>query len=365
MIIFIILSLLILVHEIGHLLAAKKFGVKVEEFGIGLPPKMLSLGKRGGIDFTLNWLPLGGFVKLLGENGELNLKEQATSLWKKESFSEKPSWQRAVILLSGILMNFLIGVLLFSVVYSVSGVPKYEGEEVVVTQVAPGSPADEAGVKEGDVVIALEGVEVQKSEVFVKLINEKKGQMVSLSLAEMLADGSLGTTRREVEVTPRINPPVGEGALGVGVITIPNTYFEKKPWYLAPFYGLVEGVKEAGLWSREILRGLVTLGKNLVQGKVPEGISGPVGIWKMGEKIQKEQGIMASLRFGAILAINLAIFNLLPLPALDGGRLVFLGVEKIWGKKWVRKYEKYVHFAGLILLVLLLVMVTWNDIRSW
>ncbi|MFH2019668.1 MAG: M50 family metallopeptidase [bacterium] len=365
MIILILLSLLILLHEFGHFLAAKKFGVKVEEFGIGLPPKLVSLGKRGGTEYTLNWLPFGGFVKVLGEDGELTIAEKLNPLLRKQSFSEKPGWQRAIILLAGIIMNFLIGVLLFSVVYSISGVPKYEGEEVVITQVAPGSPAEGAGIKEGDVVMTIEGVNVQTSEAFVKLINEKKGQVVSLSLVEMLADGTLGSDRREVEVTPRVQPPDGEGALGVGIVTLPNTHFERKPWYLAPFYGAVEGVKEAGLWSKEILRGLVTLGKNLVQGKVPKGISGPVGIWKMGEKIQQEQGFVASLRFGAILAINLAIFNLLPLPALDGGRLVFIGVEKVWGKKWVRKYEKYVHFAGLILLVLLLVAVTWNDIRNW
>lgn len=365
MVIFIILSLLILLHEFGHLLAAKKFGVKVEEFGIGLPPKLVSLGKRGGTEYTLNWLPFGGFVKVLGEDGELTLTEKLNPFIKRQSFSEKPSWQRAVILMAGIMMNFLIGVLLFSVVYSISGVPKHDGEEVVITQVVPGSPADEAGIREGDVVITIGGVGVQKSEEFVKLINEKKGQLVSLSLTEMLADGTLGASVRELEVTPRVEPPPGEGSLGVGVVTVPNTHFEKKPWYLAPFYGVVEGIKEAGLWSQEILRGLVFLGKNLIQGKVPEGISGPVGIWKMGEKIQQEQGIVASLRFGAILAINLAIFNLLPLPALDGGRLVFLGVEKIWGKKWVKKYEKYVHFAGLILLVLLLVVVTWNDILNW
>jgi len=365
MVILILLSLLILLHEFGHFIAAKKFGVKVEEFGIGLPPRLLRIGKKGETEYTLNWLPFGGFVKLFGEDGELSLAQKLNPLIKKRSFSEKPSWQRAIILLAGIGMNFVIGIFLFSVVYSISGVPKYGSDEVVVTQVMPGSPAEQGGIREGDVVTMIGEQKITTADEFVKYISEEKGQEVSLNLVALLPDGTLGSDRREVRVIPRVTPPEGEGALGVGVVTIQQLSFEKKPWYLAPLYGVVEGVKEAGVWSREIIRGLVELGKNLTKGKVPEGISGPVGIWRMGNKIQKAQGFVASLRFAAILVINLAIFNLLPLPALDGGRLVFVGLEKILGKKWVRKYEKWVHFGGLVVLMLLLVVITWSDIKNW
>jgi regulator of sigma E protease len=358
----IVLSLLILLHELGHFLTARKFGVKVEEFGIGLPPKMLTLWRRGDTAYTLNWLPLGGFVRLFGEDGDLTFFEKLNPFVKKTSFVGKPAWQRGLILVAGIIMNFLIGIVLFSIIYSVSGVPSLHGERAVVTQVVSGSPADLADINEGDVIAAFDDEVIATSDEFVRKIGDKRGQNVRLQITALLPDGTIGESSRIVEVVPRVNPPEGEGSLGVAIATIPIVTYEHKPWYLAPIYGAVEGVKESFGWGREILRGLGSLAGHLIRGQLPDGLSGPVGVWRAGEKISESAGIMGTLRFGAILSINLAIFNLLPFPGLDGGRLLFLGLEKVIGRKRVNKYENYIHMGGVMLLILLLLVVTWRDI---
>lgn len=362
MITLLLLSALVLLHELGHFLAARKFGVKVEEFGIGLPPKALTIGKRGETEYTLNWLPIGGFVRLLGEDADPGWWEKLNPVVRKRALYGKPAWQRAIIMLSGVGMNFLVGILLFSVVYSVVGVPHTAGEQVVVTGVVPGAPADLAGVEEGSVVRRVEGEEVTTSDKFVEIVNARRGQLVTMYVAKLLPDGTVSDTSRQVSLIPRVDPPEGEGAIGVAVITYPIVSYEKKPWYVAPFYGVVEGAKEAYLWGGEIVRAMGQLIGSLVRARLPEGIAGPVGVWRVGERVQQDGGWLASLRFGAILSLNLAVFNLLPFPALDGGRLLFLGVEKILGKKRTAKYEQYVHGVGIILLIGLLIVVTWKDI---
>lgn len=358
----ILLSVLILLHEAGHFLAARKFGVKVEEFGIGLPPRMLRLFKRGDTDYTLNWLPIGGFVRLFGEDNDLTTLEKVNPFTRNKSFASKPTWQRAIILFAGIFTNFLVGILLFSFIYSVSGVPHIDRNLAVVTQVVKGSPADLAGFTEGDAVVSVDSVGVSSSIEFVDQIKDKKGQAVTFRVAALLPDGKLSPEQKVISAIPRENPPAGEGALGVGVSTLPILVYDKKPWYTAPFYGMVEGAKESYAWGKEIVRGLGTLLGSIIRGQLPEGISGPVGVVRAGEKVSEAAGIMGLLRFGAILSINLAIFNLLPFFGLDGGRLMFLGLEKIIGRKWVNKYEGYIHTGGVIVLLGLLLVVTWKDI---
>lgn len=357
-----ILSVLILLHELGHFLTAKKFGVRVDEFGLGLPPKALKLFRRGDTEYTLNWLPLGGFVRLFGEDGDLNLYEKLNPLVKQRSFVGKPAWQRGLILLAGIFMNLLLGLFIFSAIYSFSGVPRVDRNMTVVTQVVKDSPAEGAGLEEGDVVIKIGDQEITEADAFVESINDSKGKAITLQVAPIRPDGTVGDSSRQVTVIPRENPPAGEGAIGVGIATVPLVSYEKKPWFSAPYYGAIEGVKESYAWGRETIRGIAGLAGSLGKGTLPEGISGPVGVWRAGEKISESSGWLGSLRFGAILSINLAIFNLLPFPGLDGGRLLFLGLERIFGRQRVNRYENQIHTAGVILLILLLITVTWRDI---
>lgn len=351
----IILSLLVLLHELGHFLIAKLFGIHVLEFGIGLPPKALKLFKYKETEYTLNWLLIGGFVRLDGEQTDPSWWERINPLTRSHMFFAKPAWQRALVILAGVAMNFLVGILLFGAVYTKIGVPRFEGEQVMVAEVAKGSPAELAAISPGEIIVRVGEATVGNSDQFVGLIKDQQGKAITLYLAKLDGNGNKTDSERVVTVVPRENPPEGEGALGVAVSTVPIVRYEKKAWYVAPYYGMVEGMKEAWGWSREFLRIFAhptELWKNL---------SGPVKVVQIGEEAVSE-GLIMMARFAGIISLNLAIFNLLPIPALDGGRLLMVGLEKIVGRARVAKYENYVNAVGMGLLILLLLVVTVRDI---
>lgn len=352
-----VLSLLVLLHEFGHFIVAKLFGIHVEEFGIGLPPKALKLFKHKETEYTLNWLPIGGFVRLAGEEHPTPLREkiEATLGAGRHLFFTRPAWQRALVILAGVTMNFLVGIAAFAVIYTVIGIPNLSGNQVVVATVSKGSPAQLAGITENEVVVRVGDMPITTADQFVAIVKEKKGQAINLYVAKMDANGLTSDSSQVITVIPRENPPVGEGALGVSVSTMPIVTYEKKPWYSAPYYGAVEGTKEAWGWTMEFLR-IFSHPAELLK-----NLSGPVKVIEVGQKAAKE-GWTTLLRFAGIISLNLAIFNLLPIPALDGGRLVMVGLEKIVGRKRVAKYEKYVNAVGMGLLLLLLLGVTVKDL---
>ena len=355
MLTILVLSALVLLHELGHFLIAKLFGIHVLEFGIGLPPKALKLFKHKETEYTLNWLPIGGFVRLAGEESDPTLWERINPLTHGHMFFAKPAWQRALVIVAGVAVNFLIGILMFSLVYMKLGIPQFSGEQVMISAVTKDSPAEISGIKVGEVVVRVGETDIATADQFVSLVKDKKGQMISLYVAKVDTNGLKSDRSRVIEVIPRENPPEGEGALGVGVSTVPIITYEKKVWYQAPFYGAVEGMKEAVAWSREFLRIFshpVELVKN---------ISGPVAVVKVGQQAASE-GWVTMARFAGIISLNLAIFNLLPIPALDGGRLVMIVLEKIVGRKRVVKVERYVNGVGMILLIALLIGVTVKDL---
>jgi regulator of sigma E protease len=350
-----VLSLLVLLHELGHFLIAKLFGIHVLEFGIGIPPKALKLFKHKETEYSLNWLPIGGFVRLAGEEENPSLWDKINPLVRNHMFFAKPAWQRALVVLAGVTMNFVIGILMFSVIYTKMGIPVEAGKQVMITQVVKDSPAELVNMKLGDIVVRVGDEEILTSERFVELIKEHRGESISIYLAAVDANGKKSDSERQMNVIPRENPPEGEGALGVGVSVVPIWQYEKKIWYVAPFYGAVEGTKEAIGWSREFLRIFahpVELMKN---------ISGPVAVVKVGQQAASE-GWLMMLRFAGIISLNLAIFNLLPIPALDGGRLLMILLEKIVGRARVSKVEPYVNGIGMFLLIALLIGVTVKDI---
>lgn len=366
-----LLSFLVLIHEAGHFISAKFFRVKVEEFGIGIPPKVLTLFKKDGTEYSLNLLPLGGFVRLLGEDMDksqiVNNKLQTNSKFEGQKFSKqgyffaKAWWKRVVILTAGVVGNFVLGILLFSIVYSVMGVPEVEKERVVVSGVSQGSPAQLAGIESGDVMIKLEEEEIKNADLFIEKIRGRKGEMVRLTVGKIGPEGRLKDERRQVSLIPREDPPEGEGPLGVVVGDFAEVRYEKKPWYVAPFYGVVNGVQEAFLWGLSVFYGVVRMISGLVAGRVPQQLTGPVGIYqRTGEVVGL--GWLAVVRFGAILSVNLGVVNLLPIPGLDGGRLVFVGLQKMFGKKEISKVENWAHTLGFVLLIGILVLVTWQDI---
>ncbi len=346
-----ILSVLVLIHEFGHFLMAKAFGMRVEEFGIGLPPRAKKLFTKAGTLFSLNWLPVGGFVKLYGED-----YEDETQLASKEAFFNKPAWQRALVLLAGVTMNFALAIVLFATVYSFLGIPT-ETSNIHIIEVRKDSPAEVSGFPIESVIkkVSFEQTDYPfgSTEEFIGTIDKLKGKEIEMTLLSKEGEEKI------YKVTPRENPPEGEGSLGVA---LSNMEMIKFPWWQMPFRGAVVGMEEAVSWGREILKNLGMVMTQIFTGKgVPKDISGPIGIYQVSKEVYKF-GWTAVLQFMGVLSVNLAILNVMPFPALDGGRIVFLVVEKIIGKKRKNKIEGYVHTVGMIFLLLLMLLITGRDI---
>ena len=339
-----VLSVLILVHELGHFFVAKRSGVWVEEFGFGLPPRVI--GKKvGETIYSINLLPFGGFVRLHGENSDEALSDP------KRAFLNQNKKKKVAIIVAGVIMNFFLAITAFSISYSFSGIPR-QTENVKVVEVAEGSPAADAGLKEGDVVKEIEGKEVKTTEDFINIIEEVKGETVNVVLLREGQELTLPTNLRE-------DPPQGEGAMGV-VISSVETYFP--PLWQRPFYGVYYGVRDAFYWGEVIIVSFVGMIANLFRGVVPKDVAGPVGIYALTSQAA-QFGILALINFVGILSINLAVLNILPFPALDGGRLFFIIIEAIFGKKVLPKVEAITHTVGMAILLLLILAITFQDVR--
>lgn len=337
--VIIFLSVLILAHELGHFLAAKKFGLFIEEFGFGLPPKIF--GKKiGETIYSVNWLPFGGFVKMLGENGESV---------EPRSFSSISIGRRAIIIVSGVLMNFIFGWLALSFVFML-GLP----QAVIITETAKGSPAFDAGILAGDKIISvlnenqkIEG-EILTVNSFIKFIDENRGKKISV---EIKRDGET----LNFSLAPRVSPPKGEGALGVGLV-------EGGMAKMGFFGAFWEGFKTAILSVKTIAVSIFSLLIKAFVGKASlEQVAGPVGIVKITAQAGT-LGFAYILQLMALISLNLAVINIFPFPALDGGRLIFLAIEKIKGSPLNHKFEKIANAAGFALLIFLMLAITIKDI---
>lgn len=334
------LSILVLVHELGHYFAAKLTGVRVEEFGLGLPPKIWGKKFKDTV-WSLNWLPIGGFCKLEGENPD-EAKKSPTS------FMYKNPWQKGLIVLGGVLMNLVLAVAIFSAVYTILGVPE-ETDRVIVEAVAKDSPAEKAGLKENDWVKSANGVTVTKPSELTEEVGKFKGKTVEL----IINDDSQAVT---VEV--RENPPQGEGSMGVA---ISNTKMVKIKWY--EFYkGIGAGFKEAYFWGKIIGDGVGKMVGGLLMGQVPKDVAGPIGMYEATSSIKKNQGILAVVHFFGIVSVNLAVVNVLPFPALDGGRIIFVLYEMLTKKRANQKFEAVVNNVGMMILLSLILVITVGDI---
>ncbi len=344
----IVLSVLILVHELGHYWAAKRAGVLVEEFGLGYPPRIY--GKKiGETIYSINLLPFGGFVRLHGEISEEGVTKP------QRSFANKSKKARITILLAGVTMNILLAIVAFATVYSFSGIPK-ETKNVRVVDVVPGSPAQTAKILVGDVVKKVDGEEVTTVTGFIDIVEDSKGDRLTIELERIKGDEK---TLEKVRITPREDPPEEEGPLGV-VISSTEVYYP--PIWQRPFIGIYYGVKEALFWGATMVTGFIGLFANLFSGQVPKDIAGPVGIFALTSEAAK-YGIFTLINFVGILSINLVILNILPFPALDGGRLLFIGIESIIGRKILPKVEAALNAIGMIILISLLVAITVQDVR--
>lgn len=339
-----VLSVLVLVHELGHFFVAKRAGVLVEEFGFGIPPRVF--GKKfGETIYSVNLLPFGGFVRLHGESGESEIKSP------KRAFLNKSKKTRILIVTAGVIMNFLLGILLFSIVYSFLGIPR-ETENVRVIEIASDSPAEESNLAVDDVVEKVGGRVITSTEQFIQAVEMKKGETLMLTVLR-------GDNVEEVEVVPRKDPPEGQGALGV-VISTAETYFP--PIWQRPFIGMYYGLREALFWGSFLVAGFIHIFGQLFKGILPREVAGPVGIFALTSQAASF-GFLTLINFVGVLSINLAILNIIPFPALDGGRLLFIVIETFLGKKVVPKVEAAIHTVGMVILLLLVLAITLYDIQ--
>jgi len=346
LIIFVLaLSVLVMVHEWGHFIAARKTGVKVEEFGLGLPPRIIGKKIKGTI-YSLNWLPIGGFCKLYGEDGDPAVAGQVVD--KENSFNHKKPWQKLIIVLGGVIMNLVLAIAIFSVVYTILGVPK-ETDKVKIIGISQDSPAEKAGLKENDWIVKVEDREIKKANELIEEVAKYKGKSVDLVVGE---------DKKIIKVEVRENPPAGEGAIGVA---ISNSEMEKIPWYRID-KGVVAGFKEAYYWGKIIASGVFKMVGGLFVGNVPKDVSGPIGMYEATSAINKNQGLLAVIHFFGIVSVNLAIVNVLPFPALDGGRIIFVLYEMITRKKANQKVETVVNNIGMLILLSLILLITVGDV---
>lgn len=332
-----IFSLVVFVHELGHFLLAKWSGARVEEFGFGYPPRLLRIGKRGDTEFTLNAIPIGGFVRVTGDDNPTD----------PGSLAQRSPWARGAFLIAGPAMNVVLAVVLFAASFVIGVQMPVDGPGVGVYQVAADSPAASAGLQVGDTILQIDGEPVDSVEELQVLIDARLGQPVTLQVRR---DGR--ALAEPLVLVPRPDPPEGQGAMGVA-IDAPLGKVSYPVWE-----ALWLGLQQAGWTVWMIISGLVAM----VRGLMPADLTGPIGIAQMTAQVAKS-GVAQLLEWTAFLSVNLFILNLLPLPALDGGRLIFVVLEVLRGGRRVDpQKEGLVHLAGIVVLLGLFLVISYFDV---
>lgn len=353
LIFILILGVLVFSHEFGHFILAKRAGIRVDEFGFGLPPRLFGI-KRGETLYSLNLLPFGGFVKIYGEEGEG--KEDSNS------FSSKSVSVRAKIIAAGVIMNIIFAFFIFSLGHAI-GLPteisddfsgNVKNPKIQITQIVKNSPAESSGLKIGDEILGLRingnSFLISKTGDLQNLVLQHKGKELIIAIKR-------GSEKMDKNLVPRQTYPSSEGPMGIGMV---KTGIISYPWYIAPIKGFETTF--IALWG--IISAFFFVIKGLViSGKVGMDVAGPIGIAVLTSQALK-LGFIYILQLTAFLSLNLALINIIPFPALDGGRLLFLAIEKIRGKRVPSSVEKLVHGIGFALLILLIVVVTFRDVRK-
>lgn len=360
----IILGVLVFVHELGHFVVARRNGIKCEEFGFGFPPRAIGIYKNENTGkwkivhgnkhvesantvYSLNWFPLGGFVRIKGEDGT-NKKE-------KDSFAHKSAWIRIKVLAAGVFMNFVLAWVLFSILLMMGINQEVDQNDIEaknakiqIASVAAKSPAYEMGIREGDTVIKCVGEDAACGKNFSNIaelqnfISNNKGKEIILKVVR-------GTNTLDLKGTPRMEAPQGQGLLGVGLA---QTVFVKYSFWQA----LKQG--PAVMWNVLLMMGIVI--KSLFEGDT-SSIGGPLAIAHY-TKQATALGLASVIQLAALLSMNLGIVNILPIPALDGGRILFVLIEKIKGTSVSQELEGTMHTIGFFLLMILMVYLIFHDL---
>ncbi len=355
-----ILGALVFVHELGHFTAAKKAGIRVDEFALGFPPKII--GKKiGETVYNLNLVPFGGYVKIFGDDADVMSDAAVSEEDKARSFVAKPRYIQAIVLASGVLGNIIFAWLLISISF-MSGIPsavdgRYASHvkdgTLMVTTVLPDSPAYLAGLRSGDKILSIE----ENNRRFETADAEAARAFIAESTGELSVSYVRGAQTGEVQVTPASGIVEGKKAIGVSLDTIGEVQFG----FFRSFY---EGALMTWDLLREVTIGLVGFLKQAILGDADLGsVTGPIGIAGLvGEA--RVLGIVYLLSFTAFISINLAVINLLPIPALDGGRLLFLAIEGITRRPIPVKFTRTVNTIGFILLITFMLFITYRDVAK-
>ncbi len=333
-----ILLLLVFVHELGHFATAKLSGITVKEFGFGYPPRLFGFTYKGTI-YSINLLPLGGFTRMEGEDGS------EASAMMPGSFASKSKRVRTLVLAAGAGMNALLAPVLLTAVFML-GVPTPTGR-VAIMKVQDGSPAQVAGLQPGDIVTEIQGHPIANPDDFRTQVSFRLGQPTTFLVVRD------GKTIGPLTLEPRANPPQGQGAVGVAIDD--ETITKQYPLWSA----FIDGVKGTATIFVAIWTGLY----QTIRGIVAPEFLGPVGIAGVTGQVAA-LGPAALLQFAAFLSVNLAILNLLPFPALDGGRLLFVLIEAVRHKRVDPRTEGVVHFIGMVILLTFVVLISYHDLMN-
>jgi regulator of sigma E protease len=321
-----VFGMIVFFHELGHFLVAKKNDVTVHEFSLGMGPKIITKQGKETL-YALRVFPIGGYVRMEGEDEESDLEG---------SFSNKKPLQRLSIITAGPIMNFLLAIVLFAVIFTAIGIPTTE-----IADFSDNSPALESGLSEGDEIVAIDGIEINSWENVQRTIGSGSGEL-SITVA------------RDGETIEKVIQPIIEEETGRRIIGI-SPEFTKNPLKVAG-----HSVYQVGFLTKEIFKFFA----RLPFGGMSEGeVVGPVGIVSLvGEAA--ERSFFDVLFLAAYISINLGIVNLLPIPALDGGRVVFILVEMLRGKPVDPEKEGFVHLVGFVILLSLMVLLVFNDVKE-
>jgi len=346
--IFIIaLSLMILVHELGHFLMARKRGLKVEEFGFGYPPRIFGI-KRGEVTYSLNLIPFGGFVRIWGMEEEVKKD-------KRRAFYNQSAPGQFLILIAGVVMNFALAVLVFGAIYGIKGVPQ-PIDKVKVVEIQADSPASQAEIAKDSFIVGIKKddqiIQVKTSQGLIENINNYLDQEVILVFE----------SGEEKSLVPRLNPPEDQGPLGVVIVDEDIVHL---PFYRQIPLGIWYGLKEGFFWGTNIFIGFLKMLINIATGQPLGGVAGPIGIYKISSQILQENGLLSAIHFFAVISINLAVVNLIPIPGTDGWHLCLLALEKARGREVSWGTKRKINQAAMVFLLLLFFLILVFDIKRF
>jgi len=338
----IVLGILVFVHELGHFLLAKKLGVGILKFSLGFGPKLIGR-KIGETEYQIAVFPLGGFVKPLGEDPKEEIKEED----RHRSLSAQPIWKRALIVGAGPFFNFFLAAVIFSTI-NLFGIPYYPAK---IGEVSPGLPAEQAGLKKGDVILSIDGEEVTKWDDLSQIIRNSEGKELSLKLKR---DNEI----LEIKVTPKSSTQKNLFGEEVNVFVIGITPFDEILVEKAgPFKAVGKGLSQTWFGIKLTVVSIIKLIERVIPAKT---IGGPILIAQMAGE-QAKRGLLSLALFMAILSINLGVINLFPIPILDGGHFLFLSLEAILRKPISIKKMEIAQQVGLIFIILLMLFAFYND----